>query len=275
MEPRVIVIGYNKDFSYNEEGVVVYEAMSDRIDYIRSKKDLNFVLVPKFIHSGQSSLRKVYIERRSELPLRNFRKASTSFLHVQQIPFYNSREIEVNTIQLADVKFPPCSILYINYGNLEDIIKSAGNKFYNFKEIYIHTDVPLTQMDNVLLERYFFYPSSKGKYIHYLSQKSQLEVKTVRYSQIENILHEPYEWEGLIIICPDYYDKSILPSLYGHENVDDDVIYIERNNSRLSDIFMFSSIKNMKTLAQCILEKKITTTNKLSNHLNLKIFLKE
>jgi hypothetical protein len=273
MDPEVIVIGYNKDFSYNAGRVVVYEAMSDRIDYIRSKKQ-NFVLIPKFIHSGPSSLRKVHIERRMDLPIRNHKKRSSPFLHVQREPFYNSREIEVSTIPLCDVK-GPFNTLFIHYGDIEDIIKSAGNKFYRFKEIFIHKNVPLTQRDNLLLERYLFFPQdSTEPYIHYISQKPQLKVKTFRYSRISDILYEPYESDTLFIICPDSYDKSKLPSLHNQEIVDDE-IYIERENSRLSDIFIFSSVKNVKTLVQIILEKKITTTNKLSSHLNLKIFLKE
>lgn len=275
---KSIVIGYNKDFSFAYNQSILYESMSDRIDYIRNKKE-PFILIPKFICSGPAALRKVYIERRSDLPLRNFRKKNQPFLHVQKDSFYNSREIEVNCIPLRDINVDDQTVLFINYGDISDIISSAGNKFYRFKEIYIHKDITITHRDNLLLERYFFIQEEvDSKYEHYLyyrSHKPLLNVKIVRYSELKSLLEVNDYEHGMCILCPDYYEKSNLPSLYEYSTIEKDTIYIEKDDSKISDIFIFSSLENMITLANYIIEKKIILTNKLHGHLNLKIFFKD
>lgn len=275
----VIVIGYTKDFSFlpflNVNEKYVYESMSDRIDYIRStnlNKKENFTLIPKFIN-GESKKIVVHLEKNANLPLKSFKNKNKLFLHVQKLPFYNSRQIEVTGIRLEDLNVI-FDKLVINYGDIEDIIKSAGSRIYQFKEIYIKKDIE-TKRDKKFLETYFFkedFLISDDTFSIYKNESKELNIK--RYTSISELEGNCNIENCIYLLVPEQKKDTYLPLYNYNTNLKTNTLYLDNFNERLTNTIIFGNYSTMNKLKELLIEnpRKFIITTSLGNYFKLERF---
>jgi hypothetical protein len=267
----LVVVGYEKDFTFLPFGTMnnrlVYEPLTDRVDYIRKTnldKKERFSLIPKFISS--KSIKHIWLEKSSGLPLKKFKGNSQKFLMADKDEFYNSRQIDVTGIRLDSVN-TPFSTLVINWGDPLDILRSAGDRLIEFGYVYIKTECALTTRDETFLTSNFFIKQKESVLDGFTSFRLVLPtLKIVTYNLHEESDNRDEDEDDTSETCLWIPNGSIIPIEIYKTKIDDGYLFLDKIDARINETVIFCNKKTMGMLKDCI--KGIKTKNFVTTILN-------
>lgn len=279
---------------FNENDVILIEGISERIDYIRSKK-FNFKLIPRFVTDKYDSGKQITIHiKKTDVLTTLRRKKLKDFNLYQSMPFYDSRPILVTTQKLKDIF--PIKKLIINYQNTTDIIGvllSAENKLHDISTILIKNNESNIDYELIrsFLKNHVFSEIEQSNYITFENKKPTFNSKIIRKIQefYDMLLSNDSQRTLSSVGSLDNADKGTLSSSGFLDKVDilalnpnDTNTYIPFNkyfpcqentlyhsgnteHERLKNLIIFGSLKTMTKFFLKMKEKKIVLLENLKN----------